>query len=92
MATSILCQNPQIISPVMFDQSMWAEQLSWEGVAYQCPAPGQLTPRELSHALKVVTGEGTRRRVRELSVKLSEEDGVMAAVKEIEKALARKQC
>lgn len=76
----------------MFDQSMWAEQLSWEGVAYQCPAPSQLTPHELSHALKVAMGEGTKRRVRELSAKLLGEDGVKAAVEEMEKALARKHC
>ena len=60
------------------------------GVAYQCPAPGQLTAQNLTHALKVVTGEGVGKRVGELSEKLVGENGVELAVKEMEKSLDRK--
>ena len=87
VATSLVSHKPQIISPVMFDQSMWAEKLSWEGVACQCPSPTRLSGRELSHALKVASGETMRKRVRELGARVSEEDGVEKALMYMEKAL-----
>ena len=90
VATSLISQKPQIISPVMFDQSMWAEKLSWEGVAYQCPNPPQLTDHEFSHALKVASGEAMRRRARELGARVSEEDGVKKALMNMEKVLKGK--
>lgn len=74
----------------MFDQNMWAEHLSWVGVAYQCPSPGMLTPLNLSNALKYVTEESVQKRVMELSKNLLSENGVNFAVDKIEKTLHRK--
>ena len=89
VATSLLSARPQIISPVMFDQTMWAEHLSWMGVAYQCPLPGKLSAQKLSHALKYVMEESVRKRVKELSEALHSENGVTFAVDMIEKSLEK---
>lgn len=87
VATSLLSARPQIISPVMFDQTMWAEHLSWMGVAYQCPPPGKISAQKLSHALKYVMEESVRKRVKELSEALHSENGIKIAVDMIEKSL-----
>lgn len=87
VASSLLSGRPQIITPVMFDQTMWAEHLSWVGVAYQCPSPGKVSAEKLSHALKYVMEESVIKRVKKLSEALHSENGVKFAVDMIEKSL-----
>ena len=74
----------------MFDQNMWAERLSWMGVAYQCPSPRKLKVQELSQALDYVMEECVSKRAAEMRETLLAENGVNIAVKEIEKILDKK--
>ena len=92
MAAALRSGRPQVISPIMFDQNMWAERLSWMGVAYQCPSPGKLQVQDLSQALDYVMEKSVHvcTRVAELSGALLAEDGVKVAVDKIEKSLDRK--
>lgn len=91
VATALLAQRPQIICPVMFDQSFWAEHLSWKGLAYQCPHVRELSARQLTHAINVVLGAAVRKCVADLGAALSAEDGVKAVLSEIEKLLVMTQ-
>ena len=90
VAASLLTGRPQIISPVMFDQNMWAEHLLWMGVAYQCPSPRKLNVQDLSQALDYVMEEGVSKRIAEIRETLLAENGVNIAVNEIEKILDKK--
>ena len=90
VAASLLTGRPQIISPVMFDQNMWAEHLSWMGVAYQCPSPEKITAEKLSQALDYVAKEDVKRRIEDLCKVLTNENGMKCAVGEIEKTLRQR--
>ncbi len=85
VASALLAKKPQIICPVMFDQKFWAERLSMEGLqlGQECRSIGQLTARELSHALKVVAGPAVRRAVADMGGVLQRENGVETALREI---------
>ena len=87
VATALLSGRPQIICPVMFDQNMWAEHLSWMGVAYQCPSPEKLSVTELSHALEFIAGESVCVKIKDLCKALMSENGIKLAVDKIEKTL-----
>ena len=90
VAAALLAQRPQIICPVMFDQSFWAEHLSWKGLAYQCPHVGRLGARKLTHAMRVMLGADVRKYVADVGTALSKEDGVKDALSKIEKLLMMK--
>ena len=87
MATALLAQRPQIICPVMFDQQFWAEHLSWEGLAYQCPDIKRLTVRELEHGVKVALGSAIKKHAADIGAVLDKEDGVRTTLVEIDKLL-----
>ena len=91
VATALMAQKPQIICPVMFDQNFWAEHLSWKGLGYHCPHVGQLSTKELTHAIKIVLGAAMRKCVADVGTAVSKEDGVKAAVSEIEKLMNQTQ-
>ena len=87
VAAALLAGRPQIISPVMFDQTMWAEHLGWMGVAYQCPSPGKMKLQNISQGLEYVAGETVQKSVTDLSNILQNENGVKFAVDMIHKTL-----
>lgn len=88
VASALLACKPQIICPVMFDQTLWAEHLSWRGLAYHCCSHlKQLSASELTHALKVVCGPAMKKCVEDVSNELAKEDGVQVALTEIDKML-----
>lgn len=89
VATALLAKKPQIICPVMFDQRFWAERLSMEGLqlGQQCSHIGQLTARELSHALRVVAGPAVGRAVNDIGEAIQDENGLENALREIDTVL-----
>lgn len=89
VATALQSSRPQIICPVMFDQSMWAEHLSWMGVASQCPSPEKLSVAELSHALEFIVEESVCARIEDLRKALMKENGIKFAVDKMEKVMNR---
>ena len=89
VAACLLASRPQIISPIMFDQTMWAEQLAWVGVAYQCPSPGKLTVQNMSQALKYVAEQTVQKTITDLRQQLLSENGVKFAVDLIQRTLHR---
>ena len=91
MAAAIASGKPQIISPVMFDQEMWAGQMSWMGVAYECTHPRNLTSDKLCRALDYFSKESVQKKVSELKETLEEEDGSKIAVDLIKQTLKNKQ-
>lgn len=84
MATALLAKKPQVICPVMFDQQYWAEQLSWEGLAVQCPGPDKLTETDLAAALNTLFKSNMAETARVVSSRLEREDGVTLAVTRLE--------
>ena len=91
MATALLARKPQIISPVMFDQEFWAEQLSWRELAVRCSSPKQLKEEELVRALRWSCSEATRERIEEVSHHLENENGVQTALSRIKGVLTEKK-
>ena len=87
VAAAISSGKPQIISPVMFDQGMWAEQLAWVGVAYECPTPGKLTARKLSEALDYFADKAVQSKVSELKRAIEKEDSLKMAIDVIKQKL-----
>eukprot|EP00731_Ephydatia_muelleri_P016790 Em0009g1214a len=84
VATALLAKKPQVICPVMFDQQYWAEQLSWEGLAVQCPGPDKLTETDLTTALNVLFKSKMAETAYTVSSRLEHEDGVTLAVTRME--------
>ena len=87
VATALNSSKPQIISPVMFDQTMWAEHLDWVGVACQAPSPAKITGERLSQALDFVKDESVQKRVFELKRAVTEENGLKMATDVIMRTL-----
>ena len=79
MATALSSGKPQIVSPVMFDQTMWAEHLAWVGVAYECPSPTKMTAGKLSQALEYAKKGDVQRRISELQKAMVNENGLKMA-------------
>lgn len=90
VATALLAKKPQIICPMMFDQQYWAEQLSWEGLAVQCPGLAKLTETDLSVAVNVLFQSNMAETARTVASRLEREDGVRLAVARIEGLLLQK--
>jgi hypothetical protein len=90
VAAALTSGKPQIISPVMFDQNMWAEHLDWVGVAYQVSSPGKMTAERLSQALDFVKNENVQKRVFELRKDVANENGLKTTVDVIRRTLNRK--
>lgn len=87
VATALSSNKPQIISPVMFDQNMWAEHLNWVGVAYQVPSPAKMTAERLSQALDYVKDENVQKTISELRRTMVNENGLKMAVDVIMRTL-----
>ena len=80
---------PQIVCPFMFDQSYWADKITWMELGESVGHPRSLTTKAFTDALRKASSseiEGNAYRYGQL---VEKEEGVMIAVEHIKQAFGR---
>ena len=89
VGSSLRAGVPQIICPFMFDQSYWADKITWLGLGQSIGHPRSLTAPKFADALRKVSSSDIQHNAKQYGKLLEKEDGVGVAVQHINKALGR---
>ena len=84
-AASLRAGLPTIVCPFFGDQPFWGRQVARLGAGPPPLDRKRLDPETLGEAFRATDGPGMRRRAAEIGTKLTDEDGVMAAIAFLEK-------